>query len=142
MSKTNTFFCLFFLMITLSANAQNLMDYQWKNRLLVILLEDLNSENYTLQIDELQSNVAAIKERKLLIILVNPKAYKVGLGKNSSWQKSDKLYKTYHRRDTPFETLLIGLDGGIKARKKGVFKSEDVFAIIDAMPMRRAEIKN
>lgn len=36
---------------------------------------------------------------------------------------------------------LIGLDGGIKVRKKQLLTQKELFAIIDQMPMRILEIK-
>lgn len=41
-----------------------------------------------------------------------------------------------------FEVILIGLDGSIKLRQMEVLSKEDLIAIIDAMPMRKSEIKN
>ncbi len=42
-------------------------------------------------------------------------------------------------RDAKFEMLLIGKDGGIKQRWTGAVPLEDIFALIDGMPMRQAE---
>jgi len=36
---------------------------------------------------------------------------------------------------------LIGLDGGVKLKETEVLKKEDLFSIIDSMPMRLREIR-
>ena len=40
-----------------------------------------------------------------------------------------------------FEMILIGKDTGVKARWKNDFSQEDLFSRIDAMPMRRFEMR-
>jgi hypothetical protein len=41
-----------------------------------------------------------------------------------------------------FSVTLIGKDGGEKLRRTKLLAPEELFAIIDAMPMRRAEIRD
>jgi hypothetical protein len=40
-----------------------------------------------------------------------------------------------------FSVVLIGKDGGEKLRRTTPLSPEELFAIVDAMPMRRAEIR-
>ena len=40
---------------------------------------------------------------------------------------------------TPGAVLLIGLDGEVKLRQSHVATNEQLFGLVDAMPMRRAE---
>lgn len=40
-----------------------------------------------------------------------------------------------------FSVALIGKDGGEKARRAQPISSEELFALVDAMPMRRAEMR-
>jgi len=41
-----------------------------------------------------------------------------------------------------FEMVLIGKDGGVKARSRNLHALEDFLALIDTMPMRRSEIRS
>lgn len=41
-----------------------------------------------------------------------------------------------------FEVVLIGKDGGVKARTSDLSALEDFLALIDTMPMRRAEMRS
>ena len=43
---------------------------------------------------------------------------------------------------TEFQVLLIGKDGGVKARYKEPPLLAEVFALVDGMPMRRREIRS
>ena len=40
-----------------------------------------------------------------------------------------------------FSVILIGKDGGEKLRRKSLLTTRELFAIVDAMPMRRAEME-
>jgi hypothetical protein len=41
-----------------------------------------------------------------------------------------------------FEIILIGKDGGVKLRSKTPISLEELFSLIDAMPMRRQEMRD
>jgi len=44
--------------------------------------------------------------------------------------------------DKGFGLELIGLDGGVKYRSTSAVPLEELWTLIDGMPMRRAELKN
>ncbi|WP_026942269.1 DUF4174 domain-containing protein [Hellea balneolensis] len=54
---------------------------------------------------------------------------------------SDKLRQKAACKNAP-EFILIGKDTGVKARWYNDFTQEDLFSRIDAMPMRRYEMRN
>jgi hypothetical protein len=41
----------------------------------------------------------------------------------------------------PFTVLLVGKDGGVKLRSPGPVAAQELFALIDTMPMRRQEMR-
>jgi len=52
------------------------------------------------------------------------------------------LYERFQIESGTFTVLLIGKDGGEKARRVGAILSrEDLYALIDTMPMRQAEMR-
>ena len=67
-----------------------------------------------------------LQERDLEIILV---------------EKSSALYKKYRINHKVFTVILIGKDGTEKYRTHHLLLTEKLFPLVDAMPMRRAEIK-
>lgn len=42
---------------------------------------------------------------------------------------------------TRFSIVLIGKDGGEKLRRNGLLSCDELFAVVDAMPMRRTEME-
>ncbi|GMN09226.1 DUF4174 domain-containing protein [Croceitalea sp. MTPC9] len=140
-----TLLLISFLMIS-TLNAQNLEDYRWKNRILIIQTSNAADNQYKSQIEELVGLEQEFKERKLVIfkILEDKYTLKNYLEKKNteSWQSITKQFKEYLEKHSKFQILLIGLDGGTKLRQKTVLKSSELFNIIDAMPMRSSEIRN
>ncbi len=79
------------------------------------------------QLAALQNDSSGLAERHLII-----KQVKLG----------DNLYQTHHViPNEPFTVILIGKDGGEKFRSSSILSTGSLFAMIDAMPMRQAEIR-
>ncbi len=51
------------------------------------------------------------------------------------------LWKKYNKDNVAFLVVLIGKDGTEKHRTTKILPAKELFAIIDAMPMRKAEMK-
>ena len=132
---------MFFLLVVTGGNllqAQDPSSFQWKNRLLLILVNDLSEEVYIKQLAELNAHKKGLEERKLLVYLIQPNRYTVGLA-DHRWQQSKRLYQKYKKTKGPFEIILVGLDGGNKLHKTKFLGYKELFNTIDAMPMRRLE---
>ena len=127
------------LFSTTSLLSQDLTRHEWKDRLLLIITQDFDDENYQKQISILQKDTEGLNERKLVIYRISPAEYKTGLYNESAIQ-SNKLYEIYQDSDKDFEVILIGLDGSIKLRQNEPINIEKLFGRIDAMPMRRNEL--
>ena len=61
---------------------------------------------------------------------------------NYSGKVSKKLAEKIFNKKEHFEIILIGLDGRIKRQQTEILTEEDLFKIIDTMPMRKNEMKN
>ena len=89
-----------------------------------------NDEHLSLvqqQISLFNKEVEGIKERDIKITIVS---------------KDDLLNKKYHIKTRLFTVILLGKDGTEKFRTDKLLLPKKLFAIIDAMPMRQAEMKN
>lgn len=122
-------------------SAQELSSHKWKDRLLLILTTENSKSQHHEQIKILQDNIEGLEERKLVIYSVMPEQYKKGIGAES-WIESARLNDRYRQKGKEFEVILIGLDGGVKLRQSEILSIEKLFATIDAMPMRRNQIRN
>lgn len=92
----------------------NLAAYQWQSRVLVIDTPSEQDAEYLRQIRVLEAAQAGLLERNLQIV-IRPFA-------------------------PSFRVRLVGKDGGVKLDQNVPVESAALFALIDTMPMRRAEI--
>jgi len=133
------FGCIFLMM--LKSYSQDLKKHQWRNRVLLILTNDISADVFNNQIKTFKDNSTGLEERKLVVYKVVPEDYEL-VHKDNSWINNKKVFNKYKRTKKIFEVVLIGLDGGVKLRQTKHLSSEKLFTIIDGMPMRRGEIKS
>ena len=95
-------------------------------RELLIFGEADKSAMVSKQLQLLHKDMEGLKERSIKIIVV----------KNES-----DLYKKYQIKQDSFTIILIGKDNSEKYRSNTIIEIAQLFAIIDAMPMRKEEIK-
>ncbi|MDT0608427.1 DUF4174 domain-containing protein [Croceitalea rosinachiae] len=110
------------ILICQNSPAQELKKYQWKNRL-IVLIGNQNHPKLKNQEALLNKNEEGLKERDILIIRTN-----------------DRLLEPFKLKKNFTGLLLIGKDGGIKLKQSFIVQPDELFALIDGMPMRRAEI--
>ncbi len=123
------------------SNAQDLSSHQWKDRLIIIQSNDPSSQLFKNQILELKNQQKGLEERRLKVYQFLPGKYKRGIGTDTKWENSEKVSKKLLEKDSEFEIILMGLDGGVKLRKNELLKSNEIFGVIDQMPMRQSEMR-
>lgn len=135
-------FTLFILLncIILNLSAQDLKQHQWNNRVLIIYTEDNDNELFQNQLKVLKGKEEALAERKFIVYQINKEEYHSINYVNNKETKGENTFDKLIRNKS-FEILLIGLDGGVKLRKNNVLTIEDLSNIVDAMPMRRSEMR-
>ena len=115
------------LLFSFACFAQNIQEYRWKNRLIVLVSNASNSAEHNQQRQIFELKQSQLEERD--IILLNRKP------------KSSELSR--FSLDGNFQgVLLIGKDGGIKLKKPFIVKPQTIFDLVDSMPMRRAEMRS
>ncbi len=129
--------------LTLNVNCQELEHHQWKHRLLLLISTGKGEQENLRQLKWLRSNLAGLDERKLLVYQLRSGYFLKGLDSSIKEKKqAKKLYDNYASKDEDFEVILIGLDGYEKFRSNHPVEIKSIFERIDAMPMRRNEIRN
>ena len=127
------------------ASSQDLKKHQWENRVVLIVSQNGDSKAYNQQIAQLSRLPKALKERKILVYEILPERYRImnylNKEKKSKWISSSLLYGQYGNKQEVFKVILIGLDGGVKLNSSNVLMPSELFATIDSMPMRRAEME-
>ncbi len=128
---------IFLLSITITA--QNLSNYKLKNRLVLVLTPSIENPKYQKQIEKLQNHLEGLEERKIKVFQITPNQYSEDFTDN--WKNKTLLYQTYKNDNPEFETILIGLDGGEKLHLEKPISAQQLFSVIDKMPMRKAEMR-
>ncbi len=122
------------------STAQEISSHKWENRVLIVLTEDSGNPLLKKQIEELEKHTAGLSERKLIVYISTPQKFKKGLD-SESWETSSEIYSQFKNSKSDIEIILVGLDGGVKSRNGDFTPAQNIFALIDGMPMRRQEIR-
>lgn len=115
---------------------QNLESYQWKNRLLLLFAPSKNNAEYQQQMQLFQGQKASFAERNLLIIeLLTEGTSRVDA------QEAAKIRERFNVNHKEFRVVLVGKDGTAKRQEHSPVSPQSIFETIDAMPMRRQEMR-
>lgn len=125
----------------MTSKAQDLQQYQWQNRIIVVYADEPELDLLTKQLELLTEEPSELSERKLLVIHAHKDRYKENFPENSEWISSTLKDELNISTKTEFEVFLIGLDGGIKLRQQEILQTKKLISLIDGMPMRKAEIR-
>lgn len=131
----------FFVMLKFS-DAQTLDPHLWKDRVILLFTASRQDAFYQKQTHILTEKTEEVTERALKIYTILPGGGTRPGGGGFSAGPARHLYSTYGV--TPgkgFTFVLIGKDGTEKLRKEEPVTARELFALIDSMPMRRAEMR-
>jgi hypothetical protein len=128
------FIFILILLVYIPGKITDLDELKWKNRV-VLYFVDANRFDKA-HFGTLEKEFA---DRKLIYFIISENVQS-NIPFNFSSDYLKKLRKDYFLGRHP-QWVLIGLDGGVKARKESDLDWEEVFGLIDAMPMRQSEIR-
>ena len=119
--------------------AFSLDEFQWKNRI-IIVNSDINNELSDKQKNSLMKEIPGLKERQLLVFEIG-KAGIRDIMTIKDYEIDQKLFDQLRLKEGIFELLLIGKDGGVKLRSSAPVAINEIYGLIDQMPMRQAEMR-
>ncbi len=102
---------------------------QWNSRVILLFAPGENDPQLQNQEHRLEAEQKALDERDIKVFALTGTSGEVRT-----------LRDRFHVADSRFVLLLVGKDGGEKLRKEHTIASEEIFQIIDRMPMRRDEM--
>ncbi|CZT34875.1 DUF4174 domain-containing protein [Rhizobium sp. 9140] len=117
----------------------NLHDLQWEKRVLVIFADPAGFKSDT-QLHVLMGDKDALRHRDLAIFTVDGNDVRPEFGSDVVPQ-AHTLRKELACAPGTFALVLVGKDGHVKSRFDDVVDPDVLFAEIDSMPMRQAEIQ-
>jgi hypothetical protein len=114
--------------------------YVWQNRIVVVIADSGQRRMLERQHRMLAEAGDGWLDRDLVVITIVDDLVEVDGTVNGTLSASD-LRRTFDGSVQGFRVLLIGKDGGVKRRSDAPVGAERLFAVIDAMPMRRQEMR-
>ena len=121
--------------------AQDLRPLRWENRVLLLFTDSLMHPQYQKMEEALLKEEEAVEARKLVVYTIMGRKVSRGLPAET-WQDDLPLREASQNLRKGFGLELIGLDGGVKYRSTSAVSLQELWSLIDGMPMRRAELKN
>lgn len=120
----------------------DLESYTWKNRIVLLFSDSDSNPDLEVQTRELLSDKEGLEQRDLKIFKISHGESAIDLLTQDTLRMKHNLRSKYKVDDAGFYVVLIGKDGSVKFRDSNFVSKEKLFAIIDAMPMRKAEMRN
>jgi len=121
-------------------SAQGIDAYRWKKRPLVVFAQDNSSRKLVEQRGIVDRHRDAFRERDMVVVYVVGNGVSADLGAPPGLS-ARALRQKYDIRDGEFRAILIGKDGGMKRVAASPLSAAALSDIIDAMPMRRDEVR-
>jgi hypothetical protein len=120
--------------------SQDLTDYQWKNRIILLKDTNLDSDWLQAQLKRLNSRQKEFLNREVLFLLLTDTSV-YNEKREVMTLQADSIVSNYGL--TNFVGLvLIGKDGGTKLKEEFIVNPSTIIKLIDNMPMRKTEISD
>jgi hypothetical protein len=127
-------------LVVLTATVQAMSNYKWKYRPLVIFAESDGSPLLAEQRQIVARNRAGLNKRDVVVVWVVGDSVSTELGPPPN-SNATSLRARYDVAAGEFRAILVGKDGGDKLASPKPLAADRLFATIDAMPMRRDEMR-
>jgi hypothetical protein len=115
--------------------------FKWKYRLLFLFASDRNDPFFSCLQQEISARKNEVDDRNLVIFEI----LESGPSRMDTTQIDPRtaasLRKHFDLPPKTFMLILLGKDGGIKLKRNDRVKLEEIFSLIDSMPMRKDEMR-
>ena len=110
-------------------------EYIWKNRVIVTFSPNKNNTDRSHFLNSINKNLCEYNSRNIIHIdlLFNEN--------NKEIEKFKSFFEKLSLSPSEFRLILFGKDGGIKLNSRKT-SLEEIFSLIDTMPMRQEEMLN
>ncbi|MEQ8688433.1 MAG: DUF4174 domain-containing protein [Imperialibacter sp.] len=115
--------------------------FAWKNRIVLVFHSGAKADAAVEQIALFKRQEKELDDRDLVLGVVDSGSKGLIDGTLISAEDAATLQQTFNPANSDFLIVLIGKDGGVKLKEQTVVPVETIFDLVDAMPMRRAEMR-
>ena len=119
----------------------DLSQFQWKNRLLFLFAPNRSHPLFDALQKSLSIEQAEVADRDLVIFEILESGPSRMDMTDLDPQVTQSLRDRFEVPRGRFAIILVGKDGGIKLNRQEQTRLEDIFSLIDSMPMRREEMR-
>ena len=116
-----------------------LTQYQWKNRVLVISAPSEDDESLMRQQDEVAATLEEFADRDMILVTLLDDAVSTTADRELTAEEASAARAAIAVRPGSFALRLIGKDGTVKLSSETTTPMTEIYALIDAMPMRQME---
>ena len=125
----------------LPARGMDLTPYRWKSRLLLIFAPNAADPDLVVLEDKLSARPAEVQDRDMLVFRILEEGTSRRGDEPLALNDAVSLRRRYKAKPGRFTVILIGKDGGVKLVREGHVALQEIFDLIDTMPMRRQEMR-
>jgi hypothetical protein len=115
--------------------------FRWQNRVLLVFAPGPHDPVLRRQLGIAQRHAAGWRDRDMVTIVVGGARPVTVDGTPAKDLANDALRRRYDVSGHGFAAVLVGKDGTEKLRRDGPIPAATLFETIDAMPMRRREMR-
>ena len=116
-----------------------LMQYQWKNRVLVVSAPTEDDKNLRDQQDEVALAPEEFADRDMVLVTLLDDAVSTAEDRKLTIEEAATARAALGIRPGSFALRLIGKDGSIKFSSETATSMTEIYSLIDTMPMRQRE---
>lgn len=119
----------------------DLTKYQWKNRVL-LLFSPAESHNPYMAFDRILSKrLVEVRDRDLIVFRIFEKGTSRLGNQTLAPEIGEGLRRRFKVKTDILTVVLIGKDGGVKLVREQKTDLQEIFDLIDSMPMRQQEMR-
>jgi len=117
----------------------SLGQYQWKSRVLIVSAPSDLDQQFIEQQNELALSPEEFEDRDMALIILLDNATSKAEDRNLTTEESAATRAELGIRPGSFAVKLIGKDGSVKLAAESATSMQEIYALIDTMPMRQRE---
>ena len=131
----------FWILTGKDAFSMDLTPFEWKNRLLLMFAPDDHNPHLKKLRSEIGRRHSEADDRDLVVFEVLESGPSLMGDTELSLSAAGSLRDRFNIPRNAFVVVLVGKDGGVKLKSDERVTIEDVFDLIDSMPMRQNEMR-